>query len=478
MNPVEQSLPLTESERSIIGSKRNRALMMAPVSAAIATLLFLVFVGLIAAGVFSLVLIALLLFSLTLAVNAVVWMLKLFSLSRDLRQGQKRSINAPIEDQNVDVRSGSRYTSSSYNYWVKAGGRKLSVTEQQYYKLKKGDLIQAYVAPNSGTLLGISGGELNDQLQPTAQSPIFGQSYQPGANLASQGSGKKKWMLLAIAAVLIVAIAVVSVAAVTVMNMTEKTYNSLNPFAPKPPQGAFPDTIAGFRRDYVYYNDGRRYGAGYAFNHSYVKDGRTISYNLVDFDSPGKVADKIKSRYYFGADDKVIYQSDTEAVSYNKAGGGAILVAAGSRLIYLSGRATDLPAFYDALPYNALGISKPVGKLVRPSGETAIPAFSMLDEFLKDKKAATAKYDGKTLLFTAPITAVTKIANGQPVISLMKPGATAADDKSVIAVMFPASEAEQVAELKAGQTAQFRCRVSVSEQHVAPVLDDCKLEKN
>jgi uncharacterized protein (DUF58 family) len=130
-------------------------MIMAPAMAGLTVVLLLAFAGLIVAGVFSLVLITLLLFGFATGVNSLLNAVRFVKLNRDLRDGQKRLVNAPVEAQDIDVPRGGG-SASSYNFWVKAGGRKLAVTEQQYYQLKKGDVIQAYVAPYSGTVLGIS----------------------------------------------------------------------------------------------------------------------------------------------------------------------------------------------------------------------------------------------------------------------------------------------------------------------------------
>src|ERR1044071_6640289 len=158
MTSIEQSLPLTESERTSLSGKRTRAMIMAPVMAGLTVVLLLAFAGLILAGVFSLILITLLLFGFATGVNSLLNAVRFVKLNRDLRDGQKRLVNAPVEAHDIDVPRGGG-SASSYNFWVKAGGHKLAVTEQEYYQLKKGDVIQAYVAPYSGTVLGLSKSE-------------------------------------------------------------------------------------------------------------------------------------------------------------------------------------------------------------------------------------------------------------------------------------------------------------------------------
>lgn len=448
---------------------------MMPVSAAISIVLLLAFVGLIVAGVFSLLLITLLLFSLIFAVSALLSLLGLVRFSRDLREGRKRLINAPIEDQNLDVRSGGRYTSASYNYWVKAGGRKLSITEQQYYQLKKGDLIQAYVAPYSGTVLGISGGDLG---QPgAAQAPMFGQSYQAEENLAKQGSRKMTRMVVTVVIVLVAGIVVVGAVGAVVLNMSEKTYNSFNPFAPKPPQGAFPESIAGLKQTDLFYNDGRSYGAGYEFNSTYGSSGTSVYYRLIDFGSPSKVAERLKSRYYFSADIKVIGQSDTETVATTPTGGAVILLAAGSRLVYLSGRAKDVRTFLDELPYAALGIAKPATPSLAQTNVTPISVPELVATFQADKNAAFEKYDGKTFLFTGTIKNNKPLElSGKLLISIQK--VSGADPRSdSVTAEFPVSEKDNLSRLKIGDTANFRCRVFAYEDTKNfDMLEDCSLQ--
>lgn len=156
MSTPELSIPLTEDERQILSSKRNRALMLVPVFAILAALLLaLVFV-------FHTLycLIALPFFSLVLAVRALLSLFSFLSLSRDLTQGTKQIISGPVEAQNMDVsRSKSRSGvegDASYTFWIQVKGKKLTVTEEQYYQFKKGDLVEAFIAPNSGTVFGVN----------------------------------------------------------------------------------------------------------------------------------------------------------------------------------------------------------------------------------------------------------------------------------------------------------------------------------
>ena len=98
--------------------------------------------------------------ALSTAAKAIHSLASVISLNRDLSAGQKRVINAPVEEQNMDVSRSRGYGgsegSASYVFWIKAGGYKVPVTEAQYYQIKKGDLVEAYLAPNSGTVFGVN----------------------------------------------------------------------------------------------------------------------------------------------------------------------------------------------------------------------------------------------------------------------------------------------------------------------------------
>ena len=279
MASSEQSLPLTDAERAVLNSKRKRALIVAPASAVLSILLLLALVGLLLAEVFSLLLLTLLLFSVAFAVKALVSTIGFFRLNRDLREGQKRFVDAPVEAQDIVVPSGGG-SSSAYIFWIKAGGRKINVSEEQYYQVKKGDSVQAYVAPYSGTVLGLSkSGEMAAELSASGSAET-----SPLAPARKPLNKTTKRSLIAAAVIVGVGILFLGAVGVAVMVSSEKTLNSLNPFAPKPPQGAFPEMIAGNKQDATYYKDYRRLGNGYEFTSFYTTPrGGTLAYDVIDF---------------------------------------------------------------------------------------------------------------------------------------------------------------------------------------------------
>ena len=75
--------------------------------------------------------------------------------------GQSRvNIEESIEGQDVDVTrqtdSDGVESSATYNFWVQVGGQKLTVNEDLYYQLKKGDRVEAEVAPDSDIVFRIN----------------------------------------------------------------------------------------------------------------------------------------------------------------------------------------------------------------------------------------------------------------------------------------------------------------------------------
>ena len=105
-------------------------------------------------------LIALPTFSLFTAISGYGALRTYRALARDVREGQKKLITGPVEAQNVDVsrtkdRNGVE-SSATYRFWIKVSGQKITVTEEQYYQFKKGDLAEAFIAPNSEIVFSVN----------------------------------------------------------------------------------------------------------------------------------------------------------------------------------------------------------------------------------------------------------------------------------------------------------------------------------
>ena len=156
MSTPEQLIPLTQEEQQILRKKRSTALGQIPLFAILA----IVLLGLMVVFHTLYWLIAIPVFSLALAVRALSAFLSFRTLSRDLKSGHKQVISGAVEAQNMDVsRSTSRSgieSSASYRFWIQVKGKKLTVPEAQYYQYKKGDVVEAFIAPYSGIVFGIN----------------------------------------------------------------------------------------------------------------------------------------------------------------------------------------------------------------------------------------------------------------------------------------------------------------------------------
>jgi TonB family protein len=368
MNPIEQSLPLTEAERAVLGSKRKRALILAPVMAAGSILLLLFLVGLILVEVYSLFLITLLLISLGFGLKALLSTITLFRLNRDLRAGQKRFVNAPVEAQDIDVPSGGG-GADAYTFWIKAGGRKIAVSEEQYYQVKKGDTVLAYVAPHSGVVFGLSkGAELSAEER--AQPAVSASQLVPARKPMSK---TKKRLLLAGVSIVVVGVVFLAVVGIAIMIMPAQTYNRLNPFAPKPPAGAFAENIGGYRQSTISYSDLRRYGSGYLFSAYYNSpDGKTIEYGVTDYASPEKVKERMSGSYHVG-NATILQRSDARVAAIGLRD-AIVLLAAGQRLIRISGPPANVIEFENKLPYAAFGLNQSPARTAEEFKNTTAPS--------------------------------------------------------------------------------------------------------
>src|SRR2546423_204666 len=152
----EQLIPLSDEDRRVLTDKRRRALRLVAVFVT-ATLLLLSALVVFHTFLWVTIIITL---SFTTGVPALIFLYALSWLSKDLRAGQKQMLRGPIEAQNVDVTRRTYDDGSegdaTYRFWIQIAGKKITVSEDQYYQFKKDDMAEAFVAPKSGNILGLS----------------------------------------------------------------------------------------------------------------------------------------------------------------------------------------------------------------------------------------------------------------------------------------------------------------------------------
>jgi hypothetical protein len=156
MGSVEQFVPLTDADRQVLKDKRRIAIIWACGSSILTVVLLELLIA------FNSIIAIITIVGVTLALLAITFpgVMNILAVSRDLRQDQKQMIAGQVEAQDVDVTRTKDEDgvegSATYRWWIQVGGKKITVTEDQYYQFKKGDLTQAFIAPNSGTVLGLS----------------------------------------------------------------------------------------------------------------------------------------------------------------------------------------------------------------------------------------------------------------------------------------------------------------------------------
>ncbi len=99
MSAVALLIPLSEADRLILTKKRNKQLILIP-ALSFASLVSLLLIGVIQTCFSTIFFLTI---ALSTAAKAVHSLASAIRLNRDLAAGQKRVVNAPVEDQNMDV---------------------------------------------------------------------------------------------------------------------------------------------------------------------------------------------------------------------------------------------------------------------------------------------------------------------------------------------------------------------------------------
>jgi hypothetical protein len=290
---------------------------------------------------------------------------------------------------------------------------------------------------------------------------------------ASRRRGVKLVILAAIAFVIMIGIA-----GLWTLNLPERTYNRLNPFTPKPPQGSFPAAIA----DYSLAEQ-PDYSSTYSsickcnyFTASYKKAENSIYYKLYAFKTPEAARSYLKGRDFVGGSYKVVRDADTRTTWILSDGGDAIIaLTAGSQLITLSSRKpADLIAFENSLPYSAYGAAQPPPRDAEELKEKPVAALTVLDDFNSDKAASQKKYHDQYFLFTGTVAGAGKTKKGIPFIAIEKPGVKSGVH-TIVSCSFHTSQADKVSRLQVGDPVQFRGRVNLKSLLAMVVIEDCRL---
>jgi hypothetical protein len=152
----EELIPLSDEDRRLLTKRRKfffflgLGFVIAAVLLSAVLLVFHTFIWLVIIVPWS--------FLLAMMGLTRLFIMRLFS--RDLGAGQKQIISGTVEAQDVDVTRKTDddgvESNATYRFWIQIGGKKVTVSEDQYYQFKKGDLAEAFIAPHSETVLGVN----------------------------------------------------------------------------------------------------------------------------------------------------------------------------------------------------------------------------------------------------------------------------------------------------------------------------------
>jgi hypothetical protein len=199
--------------------------------------------------------------------------------------------------------------------------------------------------------------------------------------------------------------------------------------------------------------------------------------NLYDFKTPENAKKHLEGRYFIGGGPRIAEQTESrDVIIYRESDSATIQFVAGKLLIYFGPiNLNEAINFENNLPYAALGIAQPPPRSADNVKEQPILALTVLDDFNRDRKAAEAKYHGEFFLFSGTVAGTGKTEKGVPFIAIQKPGTKVGMD-SVLSCSFVVGDAAKIAQLKNGETVQFRGKVNTKLPINMVMIEDCRLE--
>ncbi len=315
------------------------------------------------------------------------------------------------------------------------------------------------------------------QSTPREASVPFGDAKPPMKTLT-------KLLLIGIPLLLLVAFGV----SVFVAMMPQRTFNRLNPFTPKPPEGTFPTSVGTYNLDHAPdYVAPSSYNPVTHFESEYVSGAENIRYTLWVYNSEAEMnADFEKRKKSAGgasANGKVVDNSDTRyAVAAMSGWDSSIIFKDGIYIkqikAYRQQPTLDFEGFLknappaQAVTFNVSELSKPVTNSNSSSNKSntnssstssssSVTVGQLLEEYKSNPAAADQKYKGKTITFSGTAEFADKDKKGNPMVGFMKPGSTKPTD-GMVACSFDKSQEAAVLKIKKGDLVKLQGKVSMS----------------
>ena len=330
-----------------------------------------------------------------------------------------------------------------------------SVTEEEQYSL--GAHLQA-AQPNAPNAPMIS--------TPRESSTPFADAKPP----------MRTGIKLLIAGIILL-IVVIPAGAFFVMIMTEKTYNHLNPFTPKPPAGSMPDQIGEFNQNnnYDWISGKQSYQHGEHFESTYKKGGNYIYYKLWNAKSPEELQTIFAERKKEVTPVKSKIAEDTDSrfgVIDTTSGALNIVYKEEMQVRVISGTPQAVVNQFESALRNQPpreDVSYTPEAAATPTPNPSSPVMEIIAAYKKNFADADTKYSGKPLTVSGKVQSSTKDKNGEPLISILRPGAVKPTDGMIICT-FDKSLEYVISKIKTGDSITMTGKISVS------VLDNVMLD--
>jgi len=292
-----------------------------------------------------------------------------------------------------------------------------------------------------------------------------------------------KLLLIGIPLFLLVAFGVSAFVAI----MPERTFNRLNPFTPKPPEGTFPAKLGSYDLDKIDYIAPSSYNPITHFESEYKSGAETVRYTLWVYNSEAEMnADFDKRKKYVGgssANGKIVDNSDTRyAVAATSGWDSSVVFKDGVYIrqirAYRQQPTLDFEGFLknappvQAVTFNVADLSKPATNSnsstnksntnsSSTSSSSSLTVGQLLEEYKSNPSAADQKYKGKTITFSGTAEFADKDKKGNPMVGFMKPGSTKPTD-GMVACSFDKSQEASVLKIKKGDLVKLQGKVIMS----------------
>jgi hypothetical protein len=263
--------------------------------------------------------------------------------------------------------------------------------------------------------------------------------------------------------------------------MSQRQYNRLNPFTPKPPAGSFPSQLGTFNlKESPDYNEVNYYTPVENWEGVYTNGTNYITYKLWNYKSDAELNTAFDARKKYVTPTskfKVLDDSGARYVVMSFSGSSlCIVLKDGMQLKELSGGdqkpmyefegflknappAAVVPINYSEMTAN--NNSSTNSNSSSSTNSASLTVGQLLEEFKKDSDAADKKYKNKMIIFTGTAEFADKDKKGEPMVGFLKPGSTKPADGMVVC-SFDKSQEAAVLKIKKGDAVKLQGKVMMS----------------